>query len=99
MEENKIDINSLIGFFLIGLIFIGWLWLNPPPPVEENTNIENSTIEASVNESSNEELADVLTQTIAENNNEEELNLSTLTSLSDDKKIKLETEKFSIEFS
>lgn len=99
MEENKIDINSLIGFFLIGLIFIGWLWLNPPPPVEENTNIENSTNEASVNESSNEELADVLTQTIAENNNEEELNLSTLTSLSDDKKIKLETEKFSIEFS
>jgi YidC/Oxa1 family membrane protein insertase len=99
MEENKIDINSLIGFFLIGLIFIGWLWLNPPPPVEENTNIENSTNEASVNESSKEELADVLTQTIAENNNEEELNLSTLTSLSDDKKIKLETEKFSIEFS
>ena len=99
MEENKIDINSLIGFFLIGLIFIGWLWLNPPPPVEENTNIENSTNEASVNESLNEELADVLTQTIAENNNEEELNLSTLTSLSDDKKIKLETEKFSIEFS
>ena len=99
MEENKIDINSLIGFFLIGLIFIGWLWLNPPPPVEENTNIENSTNEASVNESSKEELADVLTQTIAENNNEEELNLSTLTSLSDNKKIKLETEKFSIEFS
>ena len=99
MEENKIDINSLIGFFLIGLIFIGWLWLNPPPPVEENTNIENSTNEVSVNESSNEELADVLTQTIAENNNEEELNLSTLTSLSDNKKIKLETEKFSIEFS
>ena len=99
MEENKIDINSLIGFFLIGLIFIGWLWLNPPPPVEENTNIENSTNEVSVNESSNEELADVLTQTIAENNNEEELNLSTLTSLSDDKKMKLETEKFSIEFS
>ena len=99
MEENKIDINSLIGFFLIGIIFIGWLWLNPPPPVEENTNIENSTNEASVNESSNEELADVLTQTIAENNNEEELNLSTLTSLSDDKKMKLETEKFSIEFS
>ena len=99
MEENKIDINSLIGFFLIGLIFIAWLWLNPPPPVEENTNIENSTIEASVNESSNEELADVLTQTIAENNNEEELNLSTLTSLSDDKKMKLETDKFSIEFS
>ena len=31
MEDNKIDINSLIGFFLIGFIFIGWLWLNPPP--------------------------------------------------------------------
>ena len=38
MEDNKIDINSLIGFFLIGFIFIGWLWLNPPPssPIQEN---------------------------------------------------------------
>ena len=35
MEDNKIDINSLIGFFLIGLIFIGWLYLNPPPPSPE----------------------------------------------------------------
>ena len=35
MEDNKIDINSLIGFFLIGLIFIGWLYLNPPPPSTE----------------------------------------------------------------
>ena len=35
MEDNKIDINSLIGFFLIGLIFIGWLYLNPPPPSSE----------------------------------------------------------------
>ena len=42
MEDNKVDINSLIGFFLIGLIFIGWLWLNPPPPaVEEITNNES----------------------------------------------------------
>ena len=35
MGDNKIDINSLIGFFLIGLIFIGWLYLNPPPPQPE----------------------------------------------------------------
>ncbi len=40
MEDNKIDINSLIGFFLIGFIFIGWLWLNPPPetPISETEN-------------------------------------------------------------
>ena len=26
MEDNKIDINSLIGFFLIGLIFTGMIF-------------------------------------------------------------------------
>ena len=41
MDENKIDINSLIGFFLIGLIFIGWLYLNPPPPTPENIQSDN----------------------------------------------------------
>ena len=39
--ENKVDINSLIGFFLIGIIFIGWLYLNPPPEVIEDDNADN----------------------------------------------------------
>ena len=71
MEDNKIDINSLIGFFLIGFIFIGWLWLNPPPPGQENVNSEiTSTINVKT-ESDNEELADVLSQsTVAKNENE-----------------------------
>ena len=44
MEENKIDINSLIGFFLMGLIFMGWLYLNPPPADNENIKSENSVV-------------------------------------------------------
>lgn len=44
MEENKIDINSLIGFFLMGLIFMGWLYLNPPPADNENIKSENPVV-------------------------------------------------------
>tara|TARA_B100000963_G_scaffold346936_1_gene352718 strand:+ start:242 stop:2101 length:1860 start_codon:yes stop_codon:yes gene_type:complete len=44
--ENKVDINSLIGFFLIGIIFIGWLYLNPPPEVTEDPPTNNLTAEA-----------------------------------------------------
>ena len=44
MEENKIDINSLIGFFLMGLIFMGWLYLNPPPTDNENIKSENPVV-------------------------------------------------------
>ena len=55
MEENKVDINSLIGFFLIGLIFIGWLYLNPPPPTPVVTQEENSEVNI-VNESPKQDL-------------------------------------------
>ena len=48
MDENKVDINSLIGFFLIGLIFIGWLYLNPPPPPAVVTQEENSEVNLSL---------------------------------------------------
>ena len=41
MEDNKIDINSLIGLFLLGFIFIVWLWLNPPPEQEIIISDEN----------------------------------------------------------
>ena len=44
MEENKIDINSLIGFFLMGLVFIGWMYLNPPQPPTVNPQEDNATL-------------------------------------------------------
>ena len=99
MEDNKIDINSLIGFFLIGFIFIGWLWLNPPPPAQENVNSEiTSTINVKT-ESDNEELADVLSQSTVAKNENDNINSLTSTKSVDDKKIKFETSKFLIEFS
>ena len=59
MEDNKIDINSLIGFFLIGLIFIGWLYLNPPPPSTEVVQtIDND--ESVVEEPVEQDLSDIL---------------------------------------
>ncbi|MCH1547790.1 MAG: membrane protein insertase YidC [Flavobacteriaceae bacterium] len=41
MEENK-DINSLIGFTLMGAVMLLWLWTQPP--IEEN--ITNDVIES-----------------------------------------------------
>ena len=101
MEDNKIDINSLIGFFLIGFIFIGWLWLNPPPPspVKENIYIETINNDEDKSKSSNEELSDVLTESIDISKENEELNLVSSTGSSDDNKIKFETDQFLIEFS
>ncbi|MCH1485430.1 MAG: hypothetical protein L7T60_04330, partial [Flavobacteriaceae bacterium] len=101
MEDNKVDINSLIGFFLIGLIFIGWLWLNPPPPaVEEIINTESSTTSTeSRKESLNEELSNVLSESISAYNQENELNFDSFTNTSDDEVIRLDSENFFIEFS
>ena len=66
MEDNKIDINSLIGFFLIGFIFIGWLWLNPPPssPIQENIYPETINNDEDKSISSFVELSDVVTECI-----------------------------------
>ena len=42
MEEKKLDINSLIGFLLIGGILLWMLYMNPSAPevVEEPANDE-----------------------------------------------------------
>ena len=103
MEDNKIDINSLIGFFLIGFIFIGWLWLNPPPEKLPSPEIENAT--SSVQEDANSNnlspsnsLADVVAKKT--DDQQKNLNLSLKNSISEKGEIvKIETEKFLVSFS
>ena len=97
MEENKVDINSLIGFFLIGLIFIGWLYLNPPPPTPLVAQEENSEVNV-VNESPKQDLSEVLSQ--SNTNESQDSNLSFENSLSEKNElVRIDTEKFIIEFS
>ena len=96
MEENKVDINSLIGFFLIGLIFIGWLYLNPPPPTPVVTQEENSEVNV-VNESPKQDLSEVLSQ--SNTNESQDSNLSFENSLSEKNElVRIDTEKFIISF-
>ena len=101
--ENKIDINSLIGFFLIGLIFIGWLYLNPPPETTENIQTDDVEVNAEyVTDSVNKSLKPDLSQVLLESNisENEETALSFENSLSEkDEVIKVDTDKFIIEFS
>ncbi|MDO9138323.1 MAG: membrane protein insertase YidC, partial [Lutibacter sp.] len=44
MEEKKFDINSLIGFVLLGAIILWWMYSNQPTPEEleaKKNKIEN----------------------------------------------------------
>lgn len=41
MEENKLDINSIIGFFLIGAILLYMLWQNQPTAEQLETEAQN----------------------------------------------------------
>ena len=97
MDENKVDINTLIGFFLIGLIFIGWLYLNPPPPPAVVTQQENSEVNV-VNESPKQDLSEVLSESNTKES--QDSNLSFENSLSEKNElVRIDTEKFIIEFS
>jgi len=100
MEENKIDINSLIGFFLMGLIFMGWLYLNPPPADNENINSENPVVSDSI---STEERFKKVAETKTKNPNSDfsKSNSSELFTGSDNKEkiTTVDTDKFKIEFS
>ena len=103
MEDNKIDINSLIGFFLIGFIFIGWLWLNPPPEELPSPEIENATSSVQVDANSNNlstsnSLADVVAK--KPDDQQKNLNLNLKNSISEKGEIvKIETERFVVSFS
>ena len=97
MDENKVDINLLIGFFLIGLIFIGWLYLNPPPKTPPVTQEENSKVFLG-NESPKQDLTEVLSKSNI--NESQDSNLSFENSFSEKNELlRIDTEKFIIEFS
>ena len=97
MEDNKIDINSLIGFFLIGLIFIGWLYLNPPPPstevvqtIEKNEISDEKPVE--------QDLSDILSESKIDDYDDSTLNFENSLFQSDDD-ILVDAEKFIVKFS
>ena len=100
MEENKFDINSLIGFFLMGLIFMGWLYLNPPPADNENIKSENPVVSDTI---STEERFKNAAETKTENPNTNfsiSNNLEIITGSNNTEKITtVETDKFIIKFS
>ena len=98
MEDNKIDINSLIGLFLLGFIFIVWLWLNPPP--EQEIIISDENIEEQIQEDKaiDTELSEIIENEIELSN--ENIDLFIFDSLQSNNQLKIiETDKFKISFS
>ena len=98
MEDNKIDINSLIGLFLLGFIFIVWLWLNPPP--EQEIVISDENIEEQIQEDKaiDTELSEIIENEIDLSN--ENIDLLIFDSLQSNNQLKIiETDKFKISFS
>ena len=98
MEDNKIDINSLIGLFLLGFIFIVWLWLNPPP--EQEIIISDENIEEQIQEDKaiDTELSEIIENEIDLSN--ENIDLFIFDSLQSNNHLKIiETDKFKISFS
>ena len=98
MEDNKIDINSLIGLFLLGFIFIVWLWLNPPP--EQEIIISDENIEEQIQEDKaiDTELSEIIENEIDLSNENNDLFI--FDSLQSNNQLKIiETDKFKISFS
>ena len=98
MEDNKIDINSLIGLFLLGFIFIVWLWLNPPPDQEIVISDENIEEQIQENKAIDTELSEIIENEIDLSN--ENIDLFIFDSLQSNNQLKIiETDKFKISFS
>ena len=98
MEDNKIDINSLIGLFLLGFIFIVWLWLNPPPDQEIIISDENIEEQIQEDKAIDTELSEIIENEIDLSN--ENIDLFTFDSLQSNNQLKIiETDKFKISFS
>ena len=97
MGDNKIDINSLIGFFLIGLIFIGWLYLNPPPPQPEIVQTNENDI-SSNDVTEERDLSDILSESEIEEYKESNLNFENSIS-QNEQLISVDTDKFIVTFS
>ena len=98
MEDNKIDINSLIGLFLLGFIFIVWLWLNPPPEQEVVITDENIEEQIQENKAIDNELSEIIENEIDLSN--ENIDLFIFDSLQSNNELtKIETDKFKISFS
>lgn len=67
MEEKKFDINSLIGFVLLGAIVLWWMYSNQPTPeekleAEKNKieNVEKATITSTLTDSTKK--SEIITQ-------------------------------------
>ena len=98
MEDNKIDINSLIGLFLLGFIFIVWLWLNPPPDQEIVISDENIEEQIQEDKAIDTELSEIIENEIDLSN--ENIDLFIFDSLQSNNQLKIiETDKFKISFS
>jgi YidC/Oxa1 family membrane protein insertase len=68
MEEKKFDINSLIGFVLLGAIVLWWMYSNQPTPeekleAEKNKieNVEKATVTSTLTDSTKK--SEIITQT------------------------------------
>lgn len=67
MEEKKFDINSLIGFVLLGAIVLWWMYSNQPTPeeikeAEKNKieNVEQTTVTSTLTDSTKK--SEIITQ-------------------------------------
>ena len=65
MEEKKLDINSIIGFLLIGAILLYMLWQNQPTP-EQLAEQEKAKQEQLASEAANQVATEL---TITNNSN------------------------------
>ena len=54
MEERNTDINTTIGFMLIGVILMFWIYTNTPPNQLESAEINSEIVEEKINSESQE---------------------------------------------